>query len=617
MKLLPLLLCLLLCGCTLKAQEPATEIPTVTTAATIPETEPVSMYQPGHPLEEANRGALRVNPLTMRKVQGMRTMGEDLILFSGYGSTTLTRLTGRDLTVAGEMTLNFELDPESPSVQISKDTLCYYDPQKQEIVLLDKDWNNTHRYILTEQILGDPIASSDRNTIYYCTHDAIRVWDLHSGIHRTVKELAYDDQQLTGLHLNDTVLQCRIQDGDTIRTLFLDAASGQLLQQYAGDVTLTTHGNHYYATLPAAGLDLLVFGRSDSAPQILYPAELVTASFFLPSKNACVTVSQHMGNVCLSYYELDTGRKQGELLLPALQTPKAILPGTGSSLSILTYDPAADCDTVYRWDVPAGTDRKSHIEPFVSQTSLAKSTVLAAQLEEKYGIRIRVGEDALSVQPWDYSFEAETLDPVLCQELEALDARLSQYPKEVLDQTAAHFDSLTIALVRSITGTPESGSLAAATGVQFLDGEDAYVTITVGKYAEQALYHELFHVMETHILAESTAFDQWEDLNPIGFQYHYGTGFLPEWEPYLSGESRAFVDAYSTTFPKEDRARILENAILPGNAQLFRTSVMQAKLAKLCHGIRQAYGLKKSPETFIWEQYLNFPLAYSEKNATS
>ena len=66
------------------------------------------------------------------------------------------------------------------------------------------------------------------------------------------------------------------------------------------------------------------------------------------------------------------------------------------------------------------------------------------------------------------------------------------------------------------------------------------------------------------------------------------------------------------SYPKEDRARIMEYAMTSGNAILFESRTMQAKLLTLCQGIRDAFGLKKSPETFLWEQYLATSLAYSE-----
>ena len=63
------------------------------------------------------------------------------------------------------------------------------------------------------------------------------------------------------------------------------------------------------------------------------------------------------------------------------------------------------------------------------------------------------------------------------------------------------------------------------------------------------------------------------------------------------------------SFPKEDRARIMEYAMMAGNESCFETDAMQQKLRQLCIGIREAFGLEESAETFRWEQYLNEPLA--------
>ena len=173
-----------------------------------------------------------------------------------------------------------------------------------------------------------------------------------------------------------------------------------------------------------------------------------------------------------------------------------------------------------------------------------------------------------------------------------------------MQDTAAHFDGLTVCLVRKISGRAEAGSLPSPTGIQFLEDNRAFVAITTGKHAEQALYHELYHVMETHVLTKSAALDQWESLNPVDFSY--GDQNIPD--VYLQGQTRAFADRYSTGAPKEDRGRIFENAILPSREGLFRSEYMQRKLSALCLGIREAYGLKKYPEALPWEQYLVTPI---------
>ena len=235
-------------------------------------------------------------------------------------------------------------------------------------------------------------------------------------------------------------------------------------------------------------------------------------------------------------------------------------------------------------------------------------------MSQRFGVEILVWKDAVAEQPWDYDLEPEYLVSVIQRELKLLEQRLSYYPGNILPDTASHFTGLRICLVRAITGTAESGSLDSATGLQFLIGTDAYVALAAGEYSDRALYHELFHVMETHILNESIAFDQWDALNPAGFSYDYDYRANAQRDAgvYLEGENRAFVDTYSMSFPKEDRARIMEYAMLSGNQELFRGQIMQEKLKTLCQGIREAYGLKKSSETFLWEQYLRKPLAYQK-----
>ena len=619
MKLLLVLLCLLLCGCAQDTPETEPELPPSTTAAAA-ETEPVSMYDPDNPLEAEHQGALKVYPLTMRKVQGIRMVNDGLLVFSGYGSTTLTMLTGDALMVTASTTLDFALDPTDPSLRITEGTISFFDPAKGETVVLNESLKEVSRITVTENVLGSPILSSDRNTLYYCTSNAILAWNLETGIHRTVKELAYDEQSLTGLHLNDTVLQCRIRDGEAIQTVFLSTSTGQALAQLDGEVALATEGGSYYAAVPVSNTTELLFGEAGGTPRRLFPEDPAAENYFLPESGSAVTISPSNEEVRLDYYELDTGIRRAQLSLDTLLYPKSILSGGGDSVFILVYDPASDCDTVYRWEVPepdavptgAVTYTDAFSEDTLNYAGLAQCQSLAAQLSEKYGIQILVWEDALAVQPWDYEFEAESLPRVLRQELELLDQRLSQFPARILEKTMSHFTALKICLVRQITGTAASGSLDTATGIQFLDGTDAYVVVTVGKYSQQAMYHELFHVMETHILNESVAFDQWEELNPEGFTYTYGYG-TPQYEQsWLEGTTRAFVDTYSMSFPKEDRARIMENAVASRNKAMFESEIMQAKLTKLCEGIRQAYGLRKSEETFLWEQYLDRSLAYEQ-----
>lgn len=595
----------LLCGCgrTLPEESP---LPS--------ETQPLSaVEETSEP--EACQGALQVQALTLTDAQGLRSFGEHLLLFSGREQTTLTVLSVPELTIQASLSLDFSLSDHDPSLQFHPDgTLSCYDPEARETLVLDGSLQILRSIAAPGDLTGQPLLSDDGKTLYYCTASGVRAWDLDSGIRRRVKEMRSDSQTLTGLLMDGTVLQCQVTEGTSVRTLFLSAQDGRLLQEKKGEVSVVSSDDRYYAAVPAGSVPVSVFGTSDSGPQMLVPADYEAQSFFLPECGGAVTISVQEAQTQLEYYRLDTGARISALTLAGFQSPAA-LAGIGDSLYILTRDSAKERDILCRWyieeDSPLSLqDSTCYTEPYYTAEApdtegLAQCQRLADQLGEKYGLRILIWKDAAAAAPWDYTFEAEHLVPVLRQELALLDKRLAQYPEELLSQTAAHFTSLNLCLVRSLTAA-DSGSLTAATGVQFLNGTDAYVVIATGEYAGQALYHELFHVMETHIFSTSTAFDRWEELNPAGFQYDYSYTANAQRDSgvYLFQENRAFVDTYSMSFPKEDRARIMEYAMLPGQEALFRPAIMQAKLAALCTGIREAYGLKQSEETFLWEQYL-------------
>ncbi len=603
MTLLLCLLCLLLCGC-------AQEAPVTETAPIV--TEPAQLVDTTSS-QQAYPDGLQAFPLAHRKIQDIRCLGEELLVFSGTGCTTLTVLNGENLTVQASMTLDFELSAQDPSFQLHQDGFSYYDPTRQKTFVLNHRLQESSHIFLSEAIQGSPILSEDQNTLYYITDTAILAWDQESGIHRTVQELSYESQTLAGLHFGGTTLQCRIQEDNGVLSLFLETATGKRLSFSEGDLSLDTLDNRYYTVQTAASLSLLIFGQADDKPQILYPETQVTSHFYLPQRHAAVTASLGSNDrTTLTYYDLALGTATAMLTLDALENPKAVLSTPGGTVYLLTYHPNLDCHILYRWDptAPAFATESSVscTAPYPQvPESLEECQKYAAQLSQEYGISIHVGQDALTVQPWDYTLEAETLPRILMQELSLLEQRLAQFPKTILAQTESHFTELHLSLVREITGSTAPDSLDTATGIQFLDGKEVHVIIAVGQYSQQALYHELYHVMETHILSESAAMDQWNEWNPSGFVYSFQNQPNDGWEAYLTGKSRAFVDAYSMTYPKEDRARVFEYAMLPGNADVFRSETMQTKLTALCQAIRQAYGLKKA-ETLPWEQYLAYPI---------
>lgn len=608
-QLFAVLLCLLLCGCAQEAP-PARE-------DTVPETTAIAvmagLYDPEHPMEQTYPGLVRAYPLTVRKTHGVLALGKEVLTLSGQGSTTLTLFTGEDLHQSASLPLDFLLQQEDPSLQIHENGISYFDPHREETVLLDGSLKEIRRITAPENLSGKPILSPDANTLYYCTGWAVMAWDLESGIRRTVKELIYEHQELTGLHGDGGILECTIRKNGTATKLLLTVDLGQEIRRLPENTLLVTKDNRYFSAFTSGFQTLLVFGETDGSTRLLLPEGNWQQQFYLPEDHAAVTVCDSESGTELHYFELNTGILRSSLTLPEFQTPKNIVNTKGHGVYILVYDPAADCDVLYRWDVLGQAPDPNNITTYLADyrtpedpdlDALADCREYADAIGEEYGIRVLVWEDAAALQPWDYRFEPEHLAPILQKELKLLEQRLEEYPEGFLEQTKNHFTGLTICLVRQISGTTEEGSLSSATGIQFFEDNHAYVVITTGKHSQQALYHELYHVMETHLLTESTALDPWEELNPAGFVY----GSSQQEDIYLQGQTRAFVDRYSMSALKEDRARVMENAMLPGKEEVFRSEYMQRKLNALCSAIREAYGLKKHPEALPWEQYLVNPL---------
>lgn len=588
---------LLLTGCAQASPEPNPISGEAAPAATAP----VGLWDSADPLEEKTQGAVRVYPLDVELPKALFAMGEGLLLLSGGEKSTLTRLEGSTLYIAGEIALEQSLSPGQ--LQVSPNCISFLDAGRNQVVVLDASFREI-RHIDLPQDAVTPLLSPDQDTLYYATETAIKAWDLTRDIHRTVKELTMG-QVLTGLSGNGAMLQCRVEDGVQL----LSTQDGSLLWQ-GEELTLDTEGRRFYSNTLEAGRETLVFGEEGSF-QCLTPADLWASDTFLPRLHGCLTESSlGNGEIRLDYYNLTTGRRQS--CLPLMNTVLAWADGTAAGWVYLLVERDSG-PAILRWDptAPAINDGNRYTGPHYTRENPDYHGLLSCQetakaLGERYGIEILLWDETEGLAPWDYSFRTEYQVPVLEEALWELDAWLSRFPEGFLDKCAGNFSGLSICLVRSITGTPESGSLDCADGIEYLDGTQARIALAVGPTAEKALYHELYHVMETQILNKSTALDQWDKLNPGDFAYTFGYA-ANETRPvgsWLDADIRSFVDRYAMSYPKEDRARIFEYAMTGGNEALFAASPLQYKLRQLCLGIREAFGLKKDPRDFPWEQYL-------------
>ena len=422
-------------------------------------------------------------------------------------------------------------------------------------------------------------------------------------------------QILLRIHCSGTVLECT--DATQSHRLFLSAEDGRLLTDLPGASTVTTAEDFYCLVRTDDSYTEILCGSDPQDPCILETGMLTPTVFPLPDIQGALLASSHpeTGVTVLQFYDFETGKQLSSLALPEDRFPADVLADpAGNSLWFLLPDPETGEQTLCRWDLsvsPSG-DSQSHLKPYRDQdpAEFQECLYLADQLALKYGIQLLLGDEAAASQPWDYQFEAETRVPVIRCRLAQLDAALSRYPQDFLKK-ATPDDAITLCLVRSITGKADIGATAQAAGVQYWDDlGNPRVILSSLEDPDRSVHHELFHIFESRVFSNCNAYDTWHLLNPTGFSYDYNYADYPAHEdsPLLAGETRAFIDSYSMSFPREDRARIMEFAMAPDREDCFASETMQLKLRKLCMGLREAFGLAQYPEMLPWEQYLTEPL---------
>lgn len=180
----------------------------------------------------------------------------------------------------------------------------------------------------------------------------------------------------------------------------------------------------------------------------------------------------------------------------------------------------------------------------------------------------------------------------------------------------------------TISGDTGAGNLDYAGayvtfGIYEIDGEPISFTrmvfdVSLKDALQTNFAHEWFHLMEDHIWAAVQ-----EDWESRWIQMSPEDAYFYEYNEYLAfDENRGidvyvsepdmtdvyFIDGYSRTFPKEDRARIFENLYMAGSGDelpaCFESSHVRQKAVYLCQLIRKSYPSADNPGKNIWEQGL-------------
>ena len=594
-----LVLVLLLCGC---AGE-KTELPDNTTNSAISSLISGSADLPGNTPEQT---AVKSYPLEDSGYYGCFLLEDELVLMR---------------QVEGGSTLSFYLDnktvnlgkgavPTLAQMQITEKGIGYFDCINKAMVFLNTDLLEIGRMHLPEDVEGNVWLSPDWKTVCYCSENGICTMDLQTGISRLLKEQKALHQEITGGFGNGEVLRYVVETTEGEKQVqLIDANSGMVLQEGEYLSYLITKGESYFLNQNTQGVRQLRFGAEETH-QVLWPMETESHPQMLFENNAVVMLQNVEDKVDLSYYDLETGKRMSAITVNNVAEVVGLCGDGDHGIWLIGKNPDGG-ETLYHWDTEKNQANDDVVYSAPWYTLDAPDTDALAQVSEKatalgdqFGVRILVWEEAVATAPADHVFTAEHSTQIYDHYLPKLEKLLSAMPKVFFNQPSGV--NLQLALVHSISGEPMWGSLAQSTNLQFWNGNVPVIALVLDENLERNFYHGMYHFLETRILSNSSALYEWNTLNPKEFAYdnNYITNQERTDISYIEGEQRYFIDVFSMSYAKEDRARIFEYACMPGNEEVFKSPTLQEKLRRIRDGICTAYGLKAGEAASLWEQYL-------------
>lgn len=589
-----MLVLLLLTGCAGQGSQEPTE-----------ETQPrqEGLYAPEHTLEQQTDSAVRVYPLGTDCYTNLYMMGSKVLLISGEGDGTV--LHGDNGIVTAEHKLEGFL-PGTSVFDVDVKGAAYYVPESREVVLLNPQLQETNRIQLPEDVQGKPAISLASNEIFFCRPNEIRALNISSGIARLIKSHIVTEQTITGCYFNGKVIGCLSTDSNNIqRQLYLDASNGTTLEEDSWVYELKTCEDRLFVRRIDNRIDQIIIGTLEGERKLLSLQEGEIAAEAL-ALNGAVSYRQAETGTILSFHDFSLGQTTAQITLHQVGAPMAI----GSDqhfIWALVQDPA-DTGTLLllRWDVsksqlaqPAAATATLFTADAPDTEGLKLCEDKADDLNDAYGVRVSVWEDAVK-KTGGYQVTAEHQPAILDEMMTRLEPALQLYPDGFLRKTVKS-GWIRIGLVRSI----ESGE----PWVQYWENGDCYLLLTSQADFSEAFLETLGYAVDSRVLGNSRDYDTWNQLNPERFVYTAeAEGQTQDVAAYMDGETRAFVNMQAITSATEDRRQLFIAAMGDGNESVFQSAAMQAKLRRMCEGIREAYGLEKKKELFRWEQYLTEPM---------
>ena len=601
--LIVLLMLLLLVGCSQEEIIP-TEVPTEPTEPPIPWVEEVGM-------EWDTEGVLREIPLTIPDglhYTSIMNFDGDLLLWSiddhleqSSLEMVLVELDDGTVTAARDLPVGQYVYP-----QCQGDTLYLCDGASGLVLALDKELKTVSQWEI--EPTDDSLNMGTNGTLYGFTGDE-KLWamDLATGERDPALE---GDPTIGWVSLvgGNLVVRCYTLDTGTPDYAAIDLMTGDYTYAGAprnagsaskvGDTWMYEYyGENYMYDFYTAGQE---------------PCRLVPEFSTVTLLNEGKLLSTSMDSTVVSLYNLD-----GSLISSCRISEREmgyidshIIWNEAHNGYFMTLRNYGDTARLLFWDISKSIEGADlAFEPVPTpEESQQKLETRAAELGRKYGVNILVGEQC-DTQFDEFSATLATDPEQVNQALNVLERALAVYPEGFLRQLRyGTAYGINIQLIRDLQadGSGRTGGGYSAFTQQ--GWECSLMVIDIEDSSERTYYHEFSHIIDRCLEwdaehREGALYSEigWSDLNPgwfDGYTYDYS------WERDV-WDYGAFIDGYATIKPTEDRARVLEYAMVNWGDYYFEPgTVLTKKLDYYSRCIRDAFDTEGWPAVTIWEQYL-------------
>lgn len=271
------------------------------------------------------------------------------------------------------------------------------------------------------------------------------------------------------------------------------------------------------------------------------------------------------------------------ILNDQLQEQKVIrVEGTGGTDLFLSKDQKyvyyvdSEVNQFYCYDVINDNTARLWMDvEFPENAKMEELKNRADRISEQQGVVIHIGDEIRECKNTEYTLEISKNIIRIEQSLDVLEQALSKYPEGMLAQlerTDCGLSGLSRLHIYLSGGMiPIGDESIESIGMHAIDENESYVVLDMNRVfdLENTIYHEIFHAIEQYVNYDGGFYvdDNWKALNPEGFSYDYG--YIENQDntdvmyTLADGTGHAyFVDLYSKSYPHEDRARIMEYAML-------------------------------------------------------